>query len=196
MRRDGSALPVSWVLTPVQTPEGDSSVIVITDNTQARIAQQRLRRDVEQFEQVREVHEALEEQRFELFAQASIELSSGATVSHELLLRMVERDGTIRAPSSFLPAAEYSGSIHELDRWVIGEAARLAGAGHQVALNLSADSFGDPGVAEHLVAALTEHGANPARIVVELTETALITDDGTVGTFYPADPGARLQVRA
>ncbi len=183
VRRDGTALPVSWVLTPVQTPEGDSSVIVITDNTRVKLAQRQLRRDIEQLEQVRAVHEALNEQRFELFAQPIIDLRSGATVSHELLLRMRERDGTIRAPCSFLPAAERSGVIHELDRWVIGQAARLAGAGHDVELNLSADSLGDPSLADDFIAAVTEHGADPARIVVELTETALLPDDTVAWTF-------------
>ena len=177
VRRDGSEVPVAWVLTPVQTPEGDSSVVVITDNTNAKLAQARLRSDVEQLDGVRAVHEALAEQRFELFAQPIIDLRGGATVSHELLLRMRDHDGTIRSPSSFLPAAELSGAIHRIDRWVIGEAARLACAGHHVELNVSADSLGDPSLADDFIQAVTELGADPALIVVELTETALMTND-------------------
>ncbi len=183
VRRDGSELPVSWVLTPVQTPEGDSSVIVITDNTKTKLAQHKLHRDIEQLEQVREVHEALDEQRFELFAQPIIDLRTSTTVSHELLLRMRERDGTIRTPDSFLPAAEYSGAIHELDRWVIREATRLASAGHHVELNISADSLGDPDLADDFIHTVTEQGADPALIVVELTETALMPDDTIARTF-------------
>lgn len=177
VRRDGSALPVSWVLTPVQTAEGDGSVIVITDNTRARMEQQRLRRDIEQQAQLRDLHLALDDRRFELFAQPIIDLRTDAIVSYELLLRMRERDGSIRSPETFLPAAERSGMIHELDRFVIREAARLASVGHHVELNLSADSLGDPELADEFIRLVTEAGAPPELMIVELTETALIQDD-------------------
>ncbi|MGO9752261.1 MAG: EAL domain-containing protein [Solirubrobacteraceae bacterium] len=183
VRRDGAALSVSWVLTPVQTPDGKGSVIVITDTTSAGSAKPRLRGDAEQLEAAQRVREALVEQRFELFAQPIIDLRTAAVVAHELLLRLRERDGTTRAPGSFLAAARYSGAICELDRWVIGEAARLASAGHSVGFNVSADSLADPDLADDFVAAVSEHRADPARIVVELTETALMASETVAWTF-------------
>ncbi len=188
--RDGSALPVAWVLTPVRTQGGHSSVIVITDMSAGTPKQQPSpqappRGDRELLERVRvlrELQAALAEQRLELFAQPTIDLRTGAVVSHELLLRLRERDGTIRAAGWFLAAAEYSGAIHELDRWVIGEAARLAGAGYRVELNLSAESLAHDDLIDHFIASISAHGADPARLVVDLKEAAL-TRDETVRTF-------------
>jgi PAS domain S-box-containing protein len=183
VRRDGSGLPVSWVLTPFLGAGTNNSVIVFSDNTLAKMTQQRLQFEIDQFSQVRDLHEALQEQRFELFAQPIIDLRTGAVVSHELLLRMRERDGRIRMPSAFLPAAERCGLILELDRWVIRQAATLSGEGYRVELNLSAASLGDPGLFDDFTDAIAEYGADPARMVIELTETALMQDEGMAATF-------------
>lgn len=183
VRRDGTDVPVAWVLMPVESLAEAESVLVFTDNSRARAERERLRREVEQLSAVRELHEALQEERFELFAQPIIDLATNAVVSHELLLRMRGRDGGLRSPATFLPAAERCGLIGELDRWVIGEAARHAGAGHRVELNLSAISLGDPDLFEHFAAAVAAHGAEPGRIGVELTETAVIGDEAIAGSF-------------
>jgi PAS domain S-box-containing protein len=183
VRRDGSDVPVAWVLTPFHSPAGDSSVIVFSDITGARAERRRMQAEIEQLSQLRDLHEALQEGRFELFAQPIVDLTTDAVVSHELLLRMRERDGAIRMPGLFLPVAERSGLIRELDRWVIGEAARLAGEGHRVELNVSAESLGDPGLFDDFADAVAEHGAEPGRMVVELTETAIMRDESVAGTF-------------
>jgi PAS domain S-box-containing protein len=183
VRRDGSELPVSWVLAPFESPAGNNSVIVFADNTRAKAAQQRLEFEIEHLSQVRDLHEALQEHRFEHYAQPIVDLATGAVVSHELLLRMRERDGTLRLPASFLAVAERCGLIRELDRWGIAEAARLAGEGHHVELNLSATSLGDPGLFDVFEAAIAEHGAKPACIGVELTETAIMQDEKAAGVF-------------
>lgn len=183
VRRDGSELPVSWVLAPFESPIGKNSVIVFADNTRAKAAQRRLEYEIEHLSQVRDLHEALQERRFEHYAQPIIDLATGAVVSHELLLRMRQRDGAIRSPASFLAVAERCGLIRELDNLGIGEAARLAGEGHHVELNLSAASLGDPGLFDVFEAAIVEHGAEPARIGVELTETAIMQDEQVAGTF-------------
>lgn len=183
VRRDGANLPVSWVLTPFDSPAGKSSVIVFTDNTRTKAEQERLRSEIEELSQVRALHEALQEQRFELFAQPIIDLATGITISHELLLRMRERDGSLRMPGTFLPVAERYGVIRELDRWVIDQAARLAGEGHHVELNVSAASLGDPELYDDFAAAVAEHGAPPQFLGVELTETAIMQDEAIAGTF-------------
>ncbi|MEA2222332.1 MAG: hypothetical protein QOH83_708 [Solirubrobacteraceae bacterium] len=183
VRRDGSELPVSWVLAPFESPIGKNSVIVFADNTRAKAAQRRLEYEIEHLSQVRDLHEALQEHRFEHYAQPIIDLATGAVVSHELLLRMRERDGSIRTPGDFLMVAERCGLIRELDRLSIGQAARLAGEGHHVELNLSATSLGDPELFDVFEAAVVEHGAEPACIGVELTETAIMQDEHVAGAF-------------
>ncbi|HVF77405.1 MAG TPA: EAL domain-containing protein [Solirubrobacteraceae bacterium] len=183
VRRDGTDLAVSWVLTPFDSSTGNNSVIVFTDNTQAKAAQEKLQHEIEQLTNVRDLHEALQERRFELFAQPIVDLSTGDIVAHELLLRMRERDGGIRTPGSFLPIAERCGLIRELDRWVIGQSARLAGEGHRVELNLSARSIGDPDLFDFFAKAIARHDADPSLMVIELTETALMRDETAAQSF-------------
>ena len=77
-----------------------------------------------------------------LYSQPIVPLAGGQP-SQELLLRMVGQDGEIIAPGSFLPVAEKYGLIGEIDRWVIGEAVRLAASGQRVEANLSAASVGN-----------------------------------------------------
>jgi diguanylate cyclase (GGDEF)-like protein/PAS domain S-box-containing protein len=183
VRRDGTGLSVSWVLTPFHSSEGAHSVIVFTDNTHAKVAQQKLQLEIDELSEVRDLHEALQEQRFELFAQPIIDLATGATVSHEMLLRMRERDGTLRMPSSFLTVAERCGLIRELDRWVIGESLRLSAEGHRVELNLSAASLSDPCLYDDFVDAIAQHRGDPSLMVIELTETALMQDEASARSF-------------
>jgi PAS domain S-box-containing protein len=182
VRRDGSEILVSAVLTPYRSATGNNSLIVF-EHTFPDSATELQLVDLRRPAQVRELREALEEDRFELFAQPIVELRTGAIVSHELLLRMHDRNGTIHRPGSFLPAAERYGLIGELDRWVIRQAAQLAGDGHRVELNLSATSLGDPALFDYFASAISEYGAEPARIVVEITETAIMHDEAIARMF-------------
>ncbi len=183
VRRDGSELPVAYTSTPFQSVEGGGSVLVFSDITPTKAKQLRLQGEVERLSQVRDVQDALREQRFELYAQPIVDLSTGAIASHELLLRMRMHDGSIRSPATFLAAAESSGLVRELDRWVIGQGARLAGLGYRIELNVSATSLGDPGLYDDFAGSLREFGADPARVVIELTETALMQEESLGRSF-------------
>ncbi len=79
----------------------------------------------------------------------SLSFARDLVTQHELLIRMVDRDGTVIAPNRFLPAAERFGLIEEIDDWVIGEAARLVGDKHAVTLqfNLSGKSLANANLA-------------------------------------------------
>ncbi|MGZ4419224.1 MAG: EAL domain-containing protein, partial [Gaiellaceae bacterium] len=96
--------------------------------------------------------------------------------SQELLLRMIGANGEVIAPGSFLPVAEKYGMIAEIDRWVIRQAARLAGSGQNVEANLSADSISDLSLLTFIERELRHAGADPANLVFEITETALTKD--------------------
>ena len=89
---------------------------------------------------------------------------------------MMGRSGELIAPSAFLTVAEKYGLITEIDHWVIKQSICRAAGGHHVGVNVSAESI----VSLDLVA-LIEHeihqtGADPANIVFEITETALMRD--------------------
>jgi diguanylate cyclase (GGDEF)-like protein/PAS domain S-box-containing protein len=123
---------------------------------------------------VTRIHEALEEDRFVLHSQPIVDLATGATVRHELLLSLRERDGRLIAPTAFLPTAERCGLIGHIDRWVIGQAARIAGGGQPISVNLSAASAADPLVLDLIERELIRHEIDPGNIMFEITETAVM----------------------
>lgn len=124
----------------------------------------------------RETRQALAEDRLVLHAQPIADVRSGEVVRHELLIRMVGRDGELVEPTRFLPAAEEHDLIGEVDRWVTREALAIAARGHPVGLNLSARTVAAPDLVEGLRAELRLSGADASLVVVELAEAALRTD--------------------
>lgn len=126
---------------------------------------------------------ALQHQEFVLHYQPVVEIGSGRIVGAEALIRWVSADGTLVAPSSFIPAAEKSGLIVEIGAWVIQEACRQMvvwqQAGHAqfvMAVNLSPVQFRRGNVEAILEQALASSGLDPACLEVELTESTLIQD--------------------
>jgi EAL domain-containing protein (putative c-di-GMP-specific phosphodiesterase class I) len=130
---------------------------------------------------------ALRDGAFVLHFQPIVELASGAVSHHEALVRLAdEPDGRLVAPGAFLPAAERCGLVREIDRLVITRVARLLGGqlapdataapARGVALNLSALSVTDRGMLAHIESELARNHVDPRRLVVEITETAAISD--------------------
>jgi EAL domain-containing protein (putative c-di-GMP-specific phosphodiesterase class I) len=120
------------------------------------------------------IRRALDEDGFELHGQPIVDLATGRIVQHELLLRMRDEANELIPPLSFLPAAEKSGLIAEIDQWVISEATKIASRGRQVGVNLSASSAGDPRMLELIESELNHHSTDPANLVFEITETAVM----------------------
>jgi EAL domain-containing protein (putative c-di-GMP-specific phosphodiesterase class I) len=112
-----------------------------------------------------------------------VDLASGEIVQHELLIRMKDPEGRLVPPGLFLPVAEEHGLIADIDRWVIREAAGLAGRGHAIEVNISAESLAQPGLLELVQSELQRSGADPALVVFELTETALLRSEETAKAF-------------
>ncbi len=178
MRRDGTELPTSYTAAPLVTSEGlEGCVIVFTDATVRQAEQRELRRKLEALSWAGRVQDALREERFVLYAQPILDLATDEVVQHELLLRMREPNGEIVGPGSYLQIAEEHNLIGDIDRWVIRRATRLAARGLPVELNVSGGSISDPELITHIEACLHETGADPALLVFEITETALVSDE-------------------
>ena len=177
MRRDGTELPTAYTVAPLTTAEGcQGCVVVFTDATAVRDERRELRAKLDALGWVGRVQEVLREDRLMLFAQPIVDLRTGQVTQTELLLRIRERDGSISGPGPYLKIAEAHGLIGEIDRWVIRESVRLAAGGMPVELNVSGGSISDPELLTHIAVCLAETGADPALLVFEITETALIED--------------------
>ena len=131
---------------------------------------------------------ALTDDLFVLHFQPIVSLDDGLISHHEALLRLADEPGELIAPGSFLPAAERYGLIRDIDRMVLEKVSVLLGAqdgpeGVSIAMNLSALSVTDPAMLVHLERRLTHHGVDPSRLVIEVTETAAISDMGAARDF-------------
>ncbi len=178
VRPDGSEVWASLNVTPVRSIDSGVDVLFaqMIDITERRAKEVSLRGELDEISWIGEIRRAFEEDRFELHAQPIIDLATGEVVQRELLIRMRSRDGELIPPRAFLPAAEKHGAIREIDRWVVPRGADLAARGLDVEINISAASIGDPGLIAGIERELERTGADPARLVFEITETALIEE--------------------
>jgi EAL domain-containing protein (putative c-di-GMP-specific phosphodiesterase class I) len=121
---------------------------------------------------------ALQDDALVLHYQPIVTLSSGERSHYEALVRLADDPGgRLVEPAQFLAAAERYGLIYELDRLVVRKVAgALADGDDRVAVNLSALSTTDPGMLAHIDGELRCRGVDPSRLVVEITETAAISD--------------------
>ncbi len=132
---------------------------------------------------VDQLHQALEGDTFELMVQPIMRLADRSVRHYEVLVRMRNTDQELLMPGRFIPFAEHSGQIVQLDRWVLRAALRLLkrvqADGISLAVNLSGQSLHDDGLTDYLTAELQASGANPHQLILEITETAAVTDFST-----------------
>ncbi len=121
---------------------------------------------------------ALREETFTLHAQPIVELASGTTMMHELLIRMQADDGQLILPDRFLHAAARFGYMPAIDRWVIAKAAQMVAAtpGRRLAVNLAAKTIGEPGLIAYITNQLHLAQANPADLIFEISEADVIAN--------------------
>jgi diguanylate cyclase (GGDEF)-like protein len=162
---------------------GRNQVALFEDPRQPRRPQQRRQTTTAR------IRDALTHDRLSLHTQPIRDLASGGIERYELLLRMTGDDGELLPAASFIKAAERSGMVQELDRWVVAQALELLATrernGEPVSLhvNLSGASVADLSVLEFIERRLDEGDADPARCTFELTETARVHDYEAAGGF-------------
>ncbi|WP_290650103.1 EAL domain-containing protein [Aquisalimonas sp.] len=128
------------------------------------------------------LREALATDGFELFVQPILTLSTNKVDHYEVLVRMRGEQGELVSPGVFIPVAEQSGQIVALDRWVISRSLQLlrdlhvCGLRLHLEVNISAASLRDAQLRDFLRDELRASGADPAWLILEITETAAVTD--------------------
>ncbi len=127
------------------------------------------------------ISHALENGLFRLHYQGIYHIASRQLAHCEALARMADERNPeqLIMPAHFIPVAEKTGRVMEIDRWVIGEAVRALARTPEmpgIAVNISARSLGEPTLSQYIADMLLEHKVAPARLIVELTETAAVAD--------------------
>ncbi len=123
-----------------------------------------------------------------LHYQPKLELRAGRVAWVEALARWPHPTAGLLPPAAFVPLAEQAGLIVPLTRWALdaalAQAAAWARAGRAlgVEVNLSAWDVADPALPDAVAALLAAHAVPPARLRLELTETALLADTARTAT--------------
>jgi diguanylate cyclase (GGDEF)-like protein len=130
-------------------------------------------------EQEHNLREAIDRDQFTLHYQPIVELASGRLIGVEALVRWQHPTRGLLSPGEFVPTAETTGLIVALGRSVLDQACRQAtrwrGADDlRLGVNLSPRQLTDPGLVDHVVATLEATRLPADRLVLEITETALL----------------------
>lgn len=129
-----------------------------------------------------ELREGIKTGQFELYFQPQVRAFQ--LVGAEALIRWNHPKRGLLAPGAFIALAEETGLILPLGDWVLQNASRHIAAwgaaapliNLPVAVNISARQFRQADFVERVHAALNLSRANPSRLKLELTETALVED--------------------
>jgi diguanylate cyclase (GGDEF)-like protein len=144
-----------------------------------------MRADVVQRHQLKsDLERANERGEFEVYYQPIVDLRTGRPVSAEALVRWVHPERGLIFPASFIPAAERSGLINEIGRFVLQDACRQVALWQQtaqpigrpfaVAVNLSPAQFAQPDLVAQIEDAVDAAGIDPASLVLEITEGLML----------------------
>jgi diguanylate cyclase (GGDEF)-like protein len=118
--------------------------------------------------------------------QPIVQLDTGRLTGVEALVRWLHPERGWLAPVDFIPLAEESGLIDEIDRWMLREACGQAagwvrdGVLDKVTVNVSSRELLDVGYVDRVRDILTATGLRARHLVLEITETALDADTSDV----------------
>jgi len=131
-----------------------------------------------------EIRGALAKGEFELYFQPQLNLRTGRIDTVEALIRWNHPDRGLVLPNEFIGFSEAHGLIDEIGDWVITEAARIAarwrelGFNFRISLNISPKQLQRVELIPLIRASLDYHGVSPEQIEIEITEAAIMRDEG------------------
>ncbi len=138
-----------------------------------------------------ELRRALEKSEFELYYQPQVDMSTGAIIGAEALVRWKHPELGVVSPMEFIPVAEETGLIIPLGRWVIQTACHhrqqwyeLGNKDIRVSVNISGVQFQNGSLFAEVDSVLRQTGLNPNLLELELTEGVLAKDsEGSAATL-------------
>lgn len=124
---------------------------------------------------------------FELFYQPQYSLSNKQLVGMEALVRWMHPKEGMISPAEFIPLAEETEQIYELERLIVNKALTQKqiweenGLGHlELAINISGKTITSEDVFHDIEDIISDYPVNYETITIEITETAIITDPDKV----------------
>ncbi|HWH27675.1 MAG TPA: EAL domain-containing protein, partial [Mycobacteriales bacterium] len=163
-------------LATAKTGETGPMHVVRAETTSTALCRARL---------IEDLRRALAADELVVHFQPVVQLSDGRPVGAEALVRWQHPDKGLLSPGAFIGAAEDSGLIIDVGHHVLRQACRAAArwaqlGGHRgafhVAVNLSAKQLTRGGVVDAVRQALADTGAEPANLMLEVTESAVMSD--------------------
>ncbi|MEX2324259.1 MAG: bifunctional diguanylate cyclase/phosphodiesterase [Nitriliruptoraceae bacterium] len=162
------------------------------------------RMSISRVELASDLRRALEDGEFVLHFQPIHEIASGQLVGMEALVRWRHTTRGLLLPWRFIPLAEQTGMIVELGHWVIEQACRAAarwptrdnGEALNLSINLSPRQLRSPELIPDIAQIVESTGLDATRLVLELTETALVSQpEAAATTLHEAkELGIRLAI--
>jgi diguanylate cyclase (GGDEF)-like protein/PAS domain S-box-containing protein len=124
---------------------------------------------------------ALENNLMDLQFQGVYTTVDRALTHFEVLVRMRDKDDPtmLLMPGQFIPMAEKSAKILDIDRWVLRESVQMLAELKSIpalAVNISGRSFNEPMLPQYIAEQLKRCGVAPRRLIIELTETSAVSD--------------------
>jgi diguanylate cyclase (GGDEF)-like protein/PAS domain S-box-containing protein len=157
--------------------------VAMFDEALLDIASQRLALKIE-------LPEALRAGQFSLDYQPIIDVHDGSVQGFEALIRWHHPERGLVPPADFIPAAEATGAIVDIGRWVLEEACRQAVVWNadvvrplSMSVNVSPLQLQHPGFVDDLHHVLERSGLPPSLLILELTEAVLARQDRVRGVL-------------
>lgn len=130
-----------------------------------------------------DLRRAIEREEFDVHYQPIVSLESGRISGFEALVRWRHPERGLISPSEFIPIAEETGLIIQIDRWVLRQAclqmrrwqeALPETSRMKISVNLSCKQFMQATIVEQVLETLRETGLDPRNLKLEITESVMM----------------------
>ena len=192
---DAETLLMHAAMARYHAQTGGATEQVVYAESMSNRARERMRLDVE-------LRRAIRDEQLMLYFQPKVRASDGSLAGVEALLRWFHPDLGEISPGRFIPIAEESGLILDIDAWTMRTACRQlsnwerGGFTTTMAVNVSGKHFlyGDP--AQVVEREIASSRVQPGKLIVEITESVLLRDAARVrrGLNAVRELGCRVAV--
>ncbi|MDO3409672.1 EAL domain-containing protein [Saccharibacillus sp. CPCC 101409] len=160
------------------------------------------RTSMEEIQLEQDLEHAIELDQLRLLYQPKFDIRSGERIGYEALIRWNHPAHGEISPLKFIPLAEKTGMIVQVEQWVLRTACLQAkrwqdedgGRPLPMAVNISQVHLMKPDIYESIIQTLEETGFDPALLELEITESAMMHNEEHVIEILDKLKGAGISV--